>query len=74
MTETAICIVERWKKIVGYRFVPECNQVQKVKHVNFFAFSAIFAGPWFVEIQKFFFYHGNVTTAFKEKKLNVLSI
>ena len=47
---------------------------RKVIHVNFFAFSAIFAGPWFVEIQKMFFYHGNVTTAFKEKKLNVLLI
>ena len=33
---------------------------RKVKHVNFVFFSAILAGPRFVEIQKFC-YHGNVT-------------
>ena len=26
---TAICIVERWKKITGYRFVPEENRTFK---------------------------------------------
>ena len=25
MTETAICIFERWKKSMGYHFDPECN-------------------------------------------------
>ena len=28
LTETAICIVERWKKSMGYRFVPEFNLAQ----------------------------------------------
>ena len=25
LTETVICIVERWNQSMGYRFVPECN-------------------------------------------------
>ena len=29
LTEMAICIVERWKKSMGYRFVPECNRAQE---------------------------------------------
>ena len=35
---------------------------RKVIHVIFFSFffSVVFAGPWFVEMQKFC-YHGNVT-------------
>ena len=60
LTETGICIVERWKKSMGYRFVPEGNHAQEVMRVNFFVFSAIFAGPRFVENQKFCC-HGNVT-------------
>ena len=58
----AICIVERWKKSVGYHFVPGCTHAQE-SPVNFFIFfvffTAIFAGPWFVEIQEFC-YHGNM--------------
>ena len=29
LTETVICIVERWKKSMGYCFVPECDHVQE---------------------------------------------
>ena len=58
----AICIVERWKKSMGYHFVPGCNHAQE-SPVNFFVFfvffPAIFAGPRFVEIQEFC-YHGNM--------------
>ena len=58
----AICIVERWKKSMGYHFVPGCNHAQE-SPVNFFIFfvffTAIFAGAWFVEIQEFC-YHGNM--------------
>ena len=28
-TEAAICIFERWKKSMGYFFVPECNHAQE---------------------------------------------
>ena len=29
LIEKAICIVERWKKSIGYRFTPECNHAQE---------------------------------------------
>ena len=62
LTEMAICIVERWKKGLGYHFVPGCNHEQE-SPVNFFVFfvffPAIFAGPRFVEIQEFC-YLGNM--------------
>ena len=29
LTETAICMVERWKKSMGHRFVPEFNHAQE---------------------------------------------
>ena len=29
LTETAICFVERWKKSMGCRFVPECDHAQE---------------------------------------------
>ena len=29
LTETAICVVERRKKSLGYRFAPECNHAQE---------------------------------------------
>ena len=29
LIETAICIVERWKKSMGYRFVLECSNKQE---------------------------------------------
>ena len=51
LTETAICIVERWKKSLGYRFVPESNHAQEYMS-TFSLFSVISAGPRFVEIQK----------------------
>ena len=51
LTETAIWIVERWKKSLGYRFVPECNHAQEYMS-TFSLFSVISAGPRFVEIQK----------------------
>lgn len=53
-TETAIGIVERWKKSIRRPF---CFRVQSC---NFFVFSAIFAGLLFVEIQRFC-YDGNMT-------------
>ena len=56
----AICIVERWKKSMGYRSVPECNHEIYTRQFFRFFFPAIFAGPRFVEIQKFC-YHYNVT-------------
>ena len=36
LTETAICIVERWNKSVGYRFVPQCNLAQESHTCHFF--------------------------------------
>ena len=60
LTETAICIVELWNKSIGYRFVPECSLAQESHTCHFF--SAIFAGPRFVEVPTFF-YHGNVTAS-----------
>ena len=54
LTETAICIVERWKKSGSYRFVPECYNARKSHTCHFFSFfPAIFAWPGFVEIQTF---------------------
>ena len=39
LTETAIRIVERWKKSMGYRFVPECNHGQEQSRTcQFFRF------------------------------------
>ena len=50
LTETAIYIFERWKKSMGYRFVSECNHAQESHTCQFFrSFSAIFAGPRFVD-------------------------
>ena len=60
LTETAICIVERWKKSMGYRPVSKCNHAQESHTVMSIFFSAIFAGPLSVEIRRFC-YHGNVT-------------
>ena len=52
LKETAICIVERGKKGMGYRFMPECNHAQGSYACHFFFsfLSAIFAGTRFVEI------------------------
>ena len=39
---------------MGYRFVPKCNRAKESHTCQFFSFfSPIFAGPRFVEIQKF---------------------
>ena len=53
LTETTICIIKRWKKRMGYYFVPECNHAQQ-SHMGqiFQIFLFFFAGPWFVEIPK----------------------
>ena len=56
LIETAIRIVKQWKKSIGYCFVPEFNYAQKSHTCPLlvcFSFSAIFAGPRFVEIQNF---------------------
>ena len=37
LTETAICIVERWKKSMGYRFVLECSHTQESRTCSFFS-------------------------------------
>ena len=36
LTETVICIVKRWKKLMGYRLVPECNHAQESHTCHFF--------------------------------------
>ena len=36
-TETVICVVEQWKKRMGYCFVSECNHAQE-SHFKFFVF------------------------------------
>ena len=58
----AICIVERWKESMGYRFVPKCNDAQEShpRHFFCFVFSDILARPLFADIQKFC-YHNNMT-------------
>ena len=62
LTETAIFVLERWKKRMDYRFYPECNQAQESHiHQLFVFFNVAFARPRFVEIQKFC-YHGNMAT------------
>ena len=38
LTETAICSVERGKKSVGYRFVPECNHTHESPACQVFLF------------------------------------
>ena len=63
MTETAICIVERWKKSMGYHFDPQCNHAQEscMSFLSFFFFLPYLQdNGLLVEIQKFC-YHGNVT-------------
>ena len=52
------CFFNQWKKNMNYCLVPECNHAKKSHTLDFF--SAIFAEPHFVEIQKSC-YHGNVT-------------
>ena len=47
------------RKVIEYRFVPECNHAQESHYMSIFFLSAISAGPWFVGICKFC-YHGNM--------------
>ena len=56
--EKGICIGERWKNSMEYRFL--CSQAQESHTFQSFRFSGIIAAPRFVEIQKFGYY-GNVT-------------
>ena len=60
LKEKGIFIGERWKNSMEYRFFLECSQAQESHTFQSFRFSAIFAAPRFVEIQKFCYY-GNVT-------------
>ena len=55
----AICIVEGWKKSMGYLFVSVCNHAEENHACQFFR-SFYRLGPRFVEIHKFC-YHDNVT-------------
>ena len=55
LTETAICVVEQWKKSMGCCLVPECSHAQQSHACPCLWFlSAIFAGPKICS-------HGNVT-------------
>ena len=55
LTETAICVVEQWKKSMGCCLVPECSHAQQSHACPCLSFlSAIFAGPKICS-------HGNVT-------------
>ena len=38
LTETVICVFERWKEIVSYRFVSECNHVKESHTCQSFTF------------------------------------
>ena len=38
LTETAIGIVERWKKTLGYRFAPDCNHAKNSHACQCFRF------------------------------------
>ena len=62
LTETAIYTVKRWKKSMGYHFVPESSEAQESHTCQFFRFffSAIFSGPRSVETQIFCYHHGHV--------------
>jgi len=43
--ETAICMVERWNKGMGYCFVPECNHAKESHTCQFFFVSLNYAVP-----------------------------
>ena len=36
LTEAAICIIERWKKRMGWRFAPQCNHAHESNTCQFF--------------------------------------
>ena len=53
LTETAICIVERWRKSMGYRFVLAFNHAQESYACQPFCyFLSYLQDHGFVEIQK----------------------
>ena len=60
LKEKGICVGERWKNSMEYRFVLECSQARESHTFQSFRFSAIFAVKRFVEIKKCCYY-GNVT-------------
>ena len=52
LTKTVICIDERYKKTVGYSFVPECNQAQESHTCEFFLFFLLYwqkKKSWYLE-------------------------
>ena len=58
LTEMAIWIVERRKRVWATGFFLSASSCTGKSYMSFR--SAVFAGQWFVEIQKFC-YHGNMT-------------
>ena len=42
LRKTFICIVERWRKSMGYRFVPECNHAPEIHTCQFFRFFLLY--------------------------------
>ena len=55
LTEMAICIVERRKKSMGYRFLLECNRAQESHNVNSFVFFSVMvcseSRPWLHDVK-----------------------
>ena len=60
LKEKGICIGERCKNSIEYRFFLQCSQAQESHTFQSFRFSAVFAALRFVKNQKCFYY-GNVT-------------
>ena len=42
LRKTFICIVERWRKSMGYRFVSECNHTPEIHTCQFFRFFPLY--------------------------------
>ena len=55
LTEMAICIVERRKKSMGYRFLLECNRAQESHNVNSFVLFSVMvcseSRPWLHDVK-----------------------
>ena len=60
LTETATYTVKRWKKSMGYHFLPESSQAQESHTCQFFRF---FFLPYFQDhgLLRFCYHHGHVT-------------
>ena len=58
LTEMAICIVERRKKSMGYRFLLECNRAQESHNVNSFVLFSVMvcseSRPWLHDVQSLY--------------------